>query len=110
MEQAEFALVYVVCSNLEEARTIARKVLERRLAACANIIPTIHSLYWWEGKLEEGQETLLILKAPYTYYEEVEKVVKAHHSYQLPAILAIPIAKGLPDYLRWLATETEFDY
>ncbi|MEN2992886.1 MAG: divalent-cation tolerance protein CutA [Bacteroidia bacterium] len=110
MEQADFALVYVVCSNPEEAHAIARKVLERRLAACANIIPTIHSLYWWEGKLEEGQETLLILKAPYDYYEEVEKVVKAHHSYQVPAILAIPITKGLPDYLRWLAAETEFDY
>lgn len=103
-------LVYVVCANLEEAKHIAKSVLERRLAACANIISTIHSLYWWEGKIQEGTETLLILKAPYSYYEEIEKVVKQLHSYEVPAILRVPITQGLSEYLRWLATETEFDY
>lgn len=110
MELPEFALVYVVCANPEEAQRIARAVLERRLAACANILPGIASLYWWEGKLEEAQETLLLLKAPYSYYEEIEKVVKSHHSYQVPAILRLPITQGLPEYLRWLAQETGFDY
>lgn len=110
MEQPDFGFIYVVCASMEEAKSLARLVLERRLAACANIIPTIHSLYWWEGKLEEGNETLLLLKAPYNYYEAIEQLIRSQHSYQVPAILQIPIHRGLPEYLRWLATETEFDY
>lgn len=110
MEQPEFGFVYVVCANLEEAKRLARAVLEKRLAACANIIPTIHSLYWWEGAIQEGTETILLLKAPYTYYEAIEKVIRSESSYQLPAILQIPISQGLPEYLKWLAAETEFDY
>lgn len=110
MEMPEFGFVYVVCGSVEEAKKLARLVLEQRLAACANIFSPIQSLYWWEGKLEEAQETVLLLKAPYTYYEAIEKLIKAHHSYQVPAILQVPIVQGLSDYLRWLASETEFDY
>lgn len=110
MEQPEFGFVYVVCGSLEEAKKLARTVLEQRLAACANIIPTLHSLYWWEGAIQEGTEVLLLLKAPYTYYEAIERLIRTHHSYQVPAILQVPIVQGLPEYLRWLATETEFDY
>lgn len=110
MEQPEFGFVYVVCGSVEEAKKLAQIVLERRLAACANIIPTIHSLYWWEGAIQEGTETLLLLKAPYIYYEAIERLIRTNHSYQVPAILQVPIAQGLPEYLRWLAAETEFDY
>ncbi|MCX8112454.1 MAG: divalent-cation tolerance protein CutA [Bacteroidia bacterium] len=110
MEQPEFGLVYVVCAHLEEAKRLAQLTLERRLAACANIVPSIHSLYWWEGKLQEDSETLLLLKAPYTYYQAIENLIRTHHSYKVPAILLLPIAQGLPEYLRWLAAETEFDY
>lgn len=110
MEQPEFMLVYVVCANLEEAKHLAKTVIEQRLAACANILPTIHSLYWWEGQIQEGAETLLILKAPYSYYEAIEKVIRREHSYSVPAILQVPITQGLPEYFRWLAAETGFDY
>ncbi|GIV23502.1 MAG: divalent-cation tolerance protein CutA [Bacteroidia bacterium] len=110
METPEFGLVYVVCASPEEARHLARLALERRLAACANIFSPLHSLYWWEDQIEEAQETLLLLKAPYTYYEEIEKLIKQHHSYKVPAILRLPITQGLPEYFRWLAQETGFDY
>ncbi|MCS7188507.1 MAG: divalent-cation tolerance protein CutA [Bacteroidia bacterium] len=110
MEAPEFAIIYVICSGLEEAKKIAGKVLDQRLAACANIVSPIYSLYWWKEKIEEAQETLLLLKAPYGYYQEIEKVVRANHSYEVPAILRLPITEGLPEYLRWLAQETNFDY
>ncbi|MCX7606132.1 MAG: divalent-cation tolerance protein CutA [Bacteroidia bacterium] len=110
MESPDFGLVYVMCGDEEEAHRIGRLAVERRLAACANIIPSVRSVYWWEGKIEEASEVLLLLKAPYSYYEELEKLIRAHHKYQVPAIVHLPITQGLPAYLQWIAKETGFDY
>ncbi|MDW8014822.1 MAG: divalent-cation tolerance protein CutA [Bacteroidia bacterium] len=110
METPDFGIVYVVCGSVEEAESLAKLVLEHRLAACANIIPVMHSMYWWQGSLQRATETLLLLKAPYTYYEQIERLLKIHHSYEVPAIFQIPITQGLIPFLRWIAEETAFDY
>jgi len=110
VETPDFALIYITCPNEEEAVRIARLVLERRLAACANIVPRVRSLYWWNGQLQDEGECLLLLKAPYSYYDEVEKLVRTHHPYQVPAIVRLPLTAGLEEYFRWMAAETGFDY
>ncbi len=104
--ETSYCLVYVTAGGQEEAERLAKVVLENRLAACANIYAPIRSVYWWEGRLEASQEAVLILKAPESAYEAIEQVVVAHHSYQTPAILQIPIVRGLPSFLAWIAEET----
>jgi periplasmic divalent cation tolerance protein len=110
METPEYALVYITCPNEEEALRLAQLVVERRLAACANIIPQIRSLYWWKGELQRDTEAVLLLKAPYAYYAEIERLIRMNHPYEVPAILQLPIYQGLAEYLRWIAAETGFDY
>jgi len=109
MEPAEaaYCLIYITASSVEEAERLAHIVLEKRLAACANIYAPIRSLYWWQGTLEKAEEAVLILKAPCHLYPAIEKEVLAHHSYQTPAILEIPLERGLPAYLQWIAAETQ---
>lgn len=102
-----YCLIYVTASGREEAERLARVVLERRLAACANIYAPIRSLYWWEGKIESAEEAVLILKAPQAAYEAIERVILENHSYQTPAILQIPLVRGLPAFLAWIAAETQ---
>ncbi len=109
MEPAEaaYCLIYITASGAEEAEYLARIVLEKRLAACANIYAPIRSLYWWQDTLEKAEEAILILKAPRRLYPAIEKEILAHHSYQTPAILEIPLGRGLPAYLQWIAAETQ---
>ncbi len=108
--ESEFALIYITTSGPEEAQKLAKAVLERRLAACANIFPATQALYRWEGQITAATEAVLLLKAPASYYTEIEKVIRAQHSYQTPAILQIPLSQGLPEFFRWIARETEFEY
>lgn len=96
------AMIYVTASGVKEAKKIARKLLEEKLVACANIIPNMESIYWWEGNLEEDVESILLLK---THSELVDKVidrVKEIHSYQTPCALEIQIKSGSSEYLDWL--------
>lgn len=108
--QSDFALIYVTASSAEEAEKLAKVVLERRLAACANILPATQAFYWWEGQITSASEAVLLLKAPASYYEAIEKLIRAHHSYKVPAILCLPLVQGLPEFFQWIARETEFDY
>ncbi|WP_321423100.1 divalent-cation tolerance protein CutA [uncultured Methanobacterium sp.] len=97
-----YSMVYVTASGVEEAKRIARNLLEDKLVACANIIPKMESIYWWEGNLEEDVESILLLK---THSESVDKVidrVKEIHSYQTPCVLEIQIKSGSREYLDWL--------
>ena len=107
LDQGPYCLIYVTAGSREEAERLARAVLEHRLAACANIYAPIRSLYWWQGNLESAEEAVLILKAPTVAYEAIEKLILAHHSYQTPAILQIPLTRGLPAFLSWIAAETQ---
>lgn len=98
--------VYVTAGNAAEAKRIGRAVVEERLAACANVIDGMSSTYWWQGKLEEASEAVLILKTTTRRLDELTARVKALHSYDCPAIVAWPIDKGNAGYLDWIGEET----
>ena len=104
-ERAVF--VYTTYPSLVEAERIGKAVLERRLAACVNILPGMISHYWWEGVIERGEEVVMIIKTRASLADEVRAAVKEMHSYTTPAILVLPIEGGEPGYLDWLMTETE---
>ncbi len=96
-------LVLTTAGSKEEARKIARALVERRLAACVNVVPQIESIYRWEGKVEEAQEWLLVIKTTGSAYEGVRDAIKELHSYQVPECICISIEDGSPDYLNWIA-------
>ena len=100
-----YALVYITTSGAEESKKIGRIIVEERLAGCVNIISTIESLYWWKGEIEEDKESVLIAKTKVSNIENIIKRVKEIHSYENPAILAIPIIEGSRDYLDYLDDE-----
>jgi len=104
-ERAVF--VYTTYPSLVEAERIGKAVLERRLAACVNILPGMISHYWWEGAIERGEEVVMIIKTRASLAEAVRTTVKEMHSYATPAILVLPIEDGEPGYLDWLMRETE---
>jgi len=104
-ERAVF--VYTTYPSLVEAERIGKAVLERRLAACVNILPGMISHYWWEGAIERGEEVVMIIKTRASRAESVRAAVKEMHSYTTPAILILPIEGGEPGYLAWLMRETE---
>ncbi len=97
--------VYITCKDREEAQTIGKAVVQQRLAACANILDGMESIYWWEGKLESSKETILILKSVESKTEALINLVKEVHSYSVPCIVTLPIENGNPDYLKWIREE-----
>ena len=101
-----YAVVEVTTSGEKESKRIGKKVVEERLAACANVIPNIASFYWWKGVLEEGSESILLLKTKKSNLETLIKRIKELHSYENPAIIALPIEKGSKLYLEWIKEET----
>ena len=104
MERA--VIVYVTFPSLPEAERIGRAAVERRLAACVNILPGMVSFYWWEGALERGEEVVAIFKTRASCAERLAAAVKEMHPYTTPAIVTLPIEGGDASYLQWLATET----
>jgi periplasmic divalent cation tolerance protein len=101
----EFIVVYVTAGSLEEASRLAQALVEERLAACVNQIGPVQSVYRWEGKLEQSEERLLIIKTRRDLFPAVEKRVRELHSYAVPEIVALPIVEGNHDYLRWLGEQ-----
>jgi periplasmic divalent cation tolerance protein len=97
------ALVMVTAPDLKTGRLLAKAVLHGRLAACANIIPKIESLYWWDEKLETASEVLILFKTTRARLEQLEKVVLATHPYDTPEIMVVPFNGGTPRYLDWLS-------
>jgi periplasmic divalent cation tolerance protein len=98
---ASYLMVLVAAGSPEEARTIARATVERKLAACAQIFP-IQSVYEWNGNIEEDSEHLVLLKTERAAYDDLEACVRAHHSYDVPEIIALPVVAGHTPYLQWL--------
>ncbi len=95
-------IVLVTAGSDEEAATIARALVGERLAACVNIIPHVHSFFFWEGRTQEARETLLICKSRQSFLDMIVSRVKALHSYTVPEIIALPIIGGARDYLDWV--------
>jgi len=102
----EIFVILVTVANQEEAVRIGEGVVKAKLAACANVVPGIRSIYRWKGKVVNSQEFLLILKSSKARSSELEKAIKAMHTYETPEIIALPVKKGLDRYLRWVQTET----
>jgi periplasmic divalent cation tolerance protein len=99
-------LVMVTAASDGSARALARALVEARLAASVNIAPGIASFYWWQGAVREGAEALLLAKTRTDLVDQVIEFVKAGHPYDCPAVFALPIAAGNPDYLAWIGEET----
>lgn len=105
MERAVF--VYTTYPSIVEAEKAGRAIVEQRLAACVNILPGMVSHYWWEGKVERGEEVVMIIKTRASLAEEVRAAVKSGHPYTTPAILVLPLESVDQSYFAWLMTETE---
>jgi periplasmic divalent cation tolerance protein len=96
-------VVLVTCGSAKEARRIARALVENQLAACGNILEAqVRSIYRWKGKVETAKEYLLLIKTSRRRFAALQAEVKRLHSYDVPEIIALPIATGLPEYLRWI--------
>jgi periplasmic divalent cation tolerance protein len=106
MEQKKFVVVFITAKDPEEAQKIAKALVKRRQAACVNIVPAVNSHFWWKDKLENADESLLIVKTMESLLPEVIKSVKKIHSYSIPEIIALPIVGGSRDYLEWIDHET----
>lgn len=107
MENPEAVVVFVTANSQEEANKIAQLLLDNRKAACINIVPRVDSFFWWQGKLDSAQESLLVIKTRKSVLPEVINLVKGAHSYEVPEIIAMPIIGGNKDYLKWIDDEVE---
>ncbi len=100
------AFVYVTAPSRAQAARLARLAVDGRLAACANIVPRIESIYRWKGRVETATESALILKTRMALVPRLTAALRKAHPYECPCIVALPIAHGNPDFLRWIEAET----
>ena len=101
--------ILLVVTNLpsrESAETLARSLVEQRLAACVNILPPCRSVYRWQGAVESASEIPLLIKTRAECYAALEAAIRRLHPYEVPEIVALPVERGLPAYLAWVADET----
>ena len=105
MERA--VLVYTTWPSVVEAEAAGRSIVERRLAACVNILPGMISHYWWRGAIERAEETVMIVKTRASLAEAVGGVVKEMHAYETPAIMVLPVESLDPDYHAWVVSEAQ---
>jgi periplasmic divalent cation tolerance protein len=99
----EILLAFCTFPDAETARKIVRALVEDKLAACGNVLPSVHSIYRWQGKIESADEALAIFKLPSNRYAEFEASLRSLHPYDVPEIISCRIDRGLPEYLRWVA-------
>ena len=101
-QSSPYRVVFCTCPDPESAEALARRLVEAAQAACVNIVPGLRSVYLWQGRLESETEQLLIIKTRAEVYPELEKTINAHHPYQVPEVLSVPVDAGMPAYLAWL--------
>jgi periplasmic divalent cation tolerance protein len=106
MTAMSVVFAYVTAGSAEEAQRLARAIVAERLAACANVIPGMRSVYWWEGAMSEAEETVVLFKTRADRFDALADRVKALHSYDCPCVVALPVAAGLPGYLGWIEAES----
>ncbi|MCX6995884.1 MAG: divalent-cation tolerance protein CutA [Kiritimatiellaeota bacterium] len=102
----KFAVIYITVATKREAQRIARALLRERWAAGVNLVGPISSSYWWQGRIEQSQEWLLLAKTRTALLGPLISCVKALHSYKVPCIVALPITRGNPEFFRWIERET----
>ncbi len=106
MTDGDAVFVYVTVGDRKAALAIGRALVEARLAACANVIDGMESIYRWQGAVEQAQEAVLILKTRSTLLETLTEKVRELHDYDCPCVVALPILGGNPEYLDWIAEQT----
>ncbi|UJP04662.1 MAG: divalent-cation tolerance protein CutA [Nitrosomonas sp.] len=99
-------LVLTNYPNKEDAVALSHALIDQQLAACVNVLSPCTSVYRWQGAVESAEEVPVLIKTRRWHYERVEQLIKMMHPYELPEVIMIPIAGGLPAYLQWIATET----
>lgn len=103
----EFIVVFVTCSSMKEAEKIGNSLVEKKLAACVNVVPEIKSIFYWKGKISRENEILLVAKSRMELFDSIQNEVRELHSYEVPEIIALPIEAGSEDYLEWIKKETQ---
>ncbi len=98
----QLIITLCTCPDRDTAEKIAQLLVDGALAACVNILPNITSIYSWKGQTESAEEHLLVIKSPQSGYQAIETAVRSLHPYELPEIIAVPIAHGLPEYINWI--------
>ncbi|MCL2140145.1 MAG: divalent-cation tolerance protein CutA [Dehalococcoidia bacterium] len=106
VETVQYILVQITAGNMDEARHLAQLLLEQKKIACVNIIPEVESLFRWNGKIDNSTESLLLVKTQASLLDDIIAIVRQHHSYHLPEIIAIPLYGGSDAYLAWVGNET----
>jgi len=99
-------LIYITTGSMDEAKTIGKELVSSRLAACVNIIDNMNSMYWWDGKIQDDREVIIIAKTKESLVPELIEKVKSIHSYDCPCIVSLPILDGNKTFLEWVAKET----
>jgi len=102
-------IVLTTCENSQDAQTIAETLVEKRLAACVNILPGLKSVYRWQGKVENAAELLLLIKTRRGLFEQLSAELARIHPYKVPEVIALPLIDGAPAYLGWLEKELKSD-
>ncbi|MCW5576536.1 MAG: divalent-cation tolerance protein CutA [Burkholderiales bacterium] len=105
-EAGSALLVFSTLPDAAAARRLAQLLVDRRLAACVSVLPPCASVYRWQGAVEEAAEVPLMIKTTAARYADLEAAIRAEHPYELPEIVAVPVQRGLPGYLDWVAAET----
>lgn len=106
---ANYQVCFVTVGNITNAQKIANILVEKKLAACVSIVPSVKSIYWWQGKIEKSDEVLLIIKSRKNLSKDIIQTVKENHTYTVPEIIFMDIETGNPEYLDWIGANTLFD-
>ncbi len=106
-DKIENIVVLMTAANEDEGAKLARLLVESRLAACVSLVPQARSFFWWEGKIDEQRETVMIVKTRRHVLPQLIETVQKNHSYSKPEIIALPIIDGASSYLNWLAAEVK---
>ncbi len=102
----EMLLVLTTLPDAATAHALAAALVEQRLAACVSLLPDCHSVYRWQGRIENAEEIPLLIKTRAARYPALEQAIRSMHPYTTPEIIALPVSHGLPDYLAWVCDET----
>lgn len=102
--EAQFGVVWVTAPSREQAETIARTLIEAKLAACVSLLP-VHSIYRWQGEIHADDEWQLLIKSELTKFAALEATVRSLHPYEVPEIMAVPIVAGSLPYLKWIGEQ-----
>jgi periplasmic divalent cation tolerance protein len=105
MKRSKIVFLYVTCSSKKEASELAHVLVRKRLAACANILPQMKSVYHWKGKIAEASEAVLLVKTKRELSEKVSKFLAMNHSYETPCVLELPLARSNPTYEKWFVSQ-----